>query len=232
MGEAAGLDSIGSAALPERTRIDATGAWKNSKRRSQSAREEMSMTRGSHGSRFGGGWFTTAVSVLGALWVLSGSTSAPCATVAFDPPSGVIVCDEILNVDVTIDASVTDLRGFTLVLEFDPAFVAPISATAGALVTGAGCPNFFTWLNAAAIGDSIAIDGATLGCSVAGAGAIARLQFVGTGIGSSALACRRGDMRDSQNAPISFTCTTGSIEHSCQNPVESRTWGRIKALYR
>ncbi|MFN0149136.1 MAG: cohesin domain-containing protein [bacterium] len=190
------------------------------------------MNEGACGRRITNGFLLTAVFVLGGFAALAVSTDALGATLAFDPPSGVIVCDETLTVDVTIDASVTDLRGFTLVFEFDPAIVAPVSATAGALVTGAGCPNFFTWLNAAAIGDSIAIDGATLGCSVAGAGSIAQLRFVGTGIGTSALDCRSGSMRDSQNAEIPFTCVPGTIEYSCQTPVESETWGRVKALYR
>lgn len=190
------------------------------------------MTHGSCGRRALGGSRIACASALGAFAVLVAAGLALGATIAFDPPGGEIVCDDTLAVDVTIDGTVADLRGFTFVFEFDPAIVAPVSATAGALVTGAGCPNFFVWLNAAAIGDSIALDGATLGCSVSGPGPIARLLFVGVGIGASGLGCRSGAMRDSQNAPIPFDCAPGVITHSCLTPVEPATWGRVKALYR
>ena len=169
--------------------------------------------------------------VIGCLMVLAlgvGSSSTQAA-LGFDPLNGVIV--DTLVVSVTIDASVTDLRGFTFTLEFDPSIVMPVAVTAGDLVLSAGCPNFVTWLNAASIGDSIVVDGATLGCSVAGPGDIVDLTFVGVGFGVSPLQCRRSELRDSLNAAILHSCPDGTITRALVG-VDRRSWGHIKRLFR
>ena len=126
--------------------------------------------------------------ILGGLLAAAAGPAAG-AVIDFTPNPG-FVCDT-LDVDVTIDASVTDLRGFTFTFEFDPSVVLPIDVSAGPLETGAACGNFFTWVNAAAIGDSIYVDGATLGCSVAGPGSIIQLRFITVTHGAtSPLTCR------------------------------------------
>jgi hypothetical protein len=174
-------------------------------------------------------WAVLGLAAAAAL-VFAAAPRSYGADVQFDPPAG-FVCDT-LDVDVTIDGSVTDLRGSTFVFEFDPAVVVPIAVGPGALVTGAGCGNFFTWLNAAAIGDSIAVDGATLGCSVAGPGSIVRVRFARVAYAqTSPLECRRGAMRNSLNQPIPFTCHPGTLETCPAVAVTSRRWGFVKRLY-
>ena len=164
--------------------------------------------------------------------VVAGATApASGAEVTFAPNPG-FVCDE-LDVDVTIDASVTDLRGFTFVFEFDPTVVIPIAVVAGPLETGASCSNFFTWINATAIGDSIYVDGATLGCSVAGPGSIVRITFATVShAASSALTCRRGSMRDASNQAIPYTCQPGVLTTCSPIGVEKYRWQSVKSLYR
>jgi hypothetical protein len=153
------------------------------------------------------------------------------AGIQFTPSDG-FVCDS-LDVDVGIDASVTDLRGFHFVFEFDPAAVEPVAVSAGSLVQGAGCGNFFVWLASPAGSDSVAVDGATLGCSVAGPGAILRLRFAKISHGTTSdLACRRGVLRDAQNHSIPFTCHAGSLTTCPPVALESRRWEGVKRLYR
>jgi hypothetical protein len=153
------------------------------------------------------------------------------ADITFQPSDG-FVCDT-LAVDVQVDASVSDLRGFSLVLEFDPTVVMPIAAVAGPLVTGAGCGYFFQWVNVAAVGDSIWIDGATLGCSVAGPGGIARITFVLADHGrTSPLGCLSGILRDGSNQTIPYVCHPATLETCPAIGVESWPWTQVKRRYR
>lgn len=160
-----------------------------------------------------------------------GAAPSWAGDVTFDPDPG-FVCDT-LAVDVLVDASVTDLRGFTFVFDFDASVVTPIAVGAGALVTGAGCPNFVQWINALAIGDSISVDGATLGCSVDGPGSIIQLTFATvTHNATSGLTCRSGSLRNSLNQPIPFTCHAGLLRTCPGIGVEPQPWTRVKRLYR
>jgi hypothetical protein len=167
-----------------------------------------------------------------AVTVPAASSAGPGATVTFDPLNGVFTGNDTLTVQVTVDAGAVDLRGFTMVLEFDPSIVTPVSIEAGSLVTGAACTHFFTWLNSAAIGDSLDIDAATLGCSIDGPGNIVEMKFVGEALGISPVACRSVELRDSKNQTIPSTCIDGTIEYQLVIAVEENTWGRIKAGYR
>jgi hypothetical protein len=161
----------------------------------------------------------------------AGPLAGHAADLGFTPNPG-FVCDT-LTVDVTIDAAVTDLRGFTFVFTFAPAAVRPIAVTAGALVEGASCPNFLQWINAAAIGDSIYVDGATLGCSIDGPGSIVQLTFVRTTYNAtSPINCRSGSLRDAMNQPIPYTCHAGFLRTCPAIGVTSLPWQQVKKLYR
>lgn len=183
---------------------------------------------------------------MGALWsavALAGWALVPGAAadvlLSFDPLNGVImeaVPAETLTVAVTVDAGADTLKGFSLVLEFDPTYVEPISVAPGALMTGGGCDApFVAWQNAAAIGDSIAVDGAALGCLMVGTGDLLEIQFIGVPgqFGVSPLTCRDVRLRNQYNDVLPEICLLGTIEH---RPVvistAAETWGRVKALYR
>lgn len=166
-----------------------------------------------------------------ALVALAVLTAPPAvgATLSFVPASAEIACEEELVVDVVVDG-VADLRGFSLVLEFDPGPVQLLAVEPGPLLTGAACPSFFEWLNAAAVGDSIAFDGAGLGCSVAGPGSIARLRFEGQNVdGLSGLRCRRTTLRNSLNLAVPASCGSADILVSCPVPAATSGWGVWKA---
>lgn len=154
------------------------------------------------------------------------------AIISFEPDSGNFDCYETWTVDVMIDASVTDLRGFSLVLEFDPTVITPYSVAAGGLVTGAACPNFFRWLNELSFVDTIEVDGANLGCSVAGPGSIITIVFHGYVEGTSYLRCNGGLLRDGQNAPILFDCEEATVDYLCAVPSAGMSWSTMKTIYR
>jgi hypothetical protein len=164
--------------------------------------------------------------------------------VSFDPLLGAL--EDTLGVDtlcvsVTIDAAATDVRGFSLVFEYDPSTVQLASAQAGSLLTGAPCPHFFTVL--AAAGDSVWIDAAALGCSVAGPGEIVELCFVGIHCSADPrpLRCRVDPdtlggpgrvIRNGANESIPYSVVDGAIIVDCPISVEVGSWGRTKGRYR
>jgi len=150
----------------------------------------------------------------------------------FAPAAGNFDCGETYTLDLMIDATITDLRGASLVLEFDETILAPLTVSAGSLVAGAGCPHFLTWLNASAVGDSIAVDISTLGCSVDGPGSILRLTFEGFQQGISFMRCRSGILRDSLNHDIPYLCDEATIDYRCPVEDQARAWGAVKAIYR
>ncbi len=167
-------------------------------------------------------------------WLILVATPAlaQVANLEFVPAAGSFDCGESWVVDLMIDASVTDLHGASLVVEFDDAILVPLTVSAGTLVTGAACPNFFTWLNATTMGDSIAVDLANLGCAVAGPGSILRMTFEGYQQGIAFVRCRSGVLRDSNNLDIPFTCTEASVDYRCPVADEAQAWGAVKASYR
>lgn len=175
---------------------------------------------------------SAAFAVLASVWASSPLVShAQTIATSFVPSSGT-VCKDTLFVDFTVDAAAVDLRGFTVVFEFDPTFVVPVSVERGALMTGAACGSFFTWINAATVGDSIWVDGATLGCSMQGPGSIVRMGFARGGTqGTSPLRCRSGSLRNSLNQSLPYTCAEATVTHYCAVAALQRTWTHVKSLF-
>ncbi len=163
--------------------------------------------------------------------VLAAGT-ARAADLVLSPVTGSFDCGETYTLEVLADPATTDLHGASLVLEFDAAILQPLAVTAGSLVTGAGCPHFFTWLNAGAPSDSIAVDLATLGCSVDGPGVLVQIVFEGAVQGISPVRLRSGILRDSQNDDIPFTSNEAEVDYRCPVADESVAWGAVKARYR
>lgn len=172
------------------------------------------------------------VPALALALVLAAATGAAAQTVvSLVPPSGSFQCHETWTIDVMVDADATDLRGCSLVVEFDDDVIRPLSVTAGALVAGAACPNFTYWFGPAAA-DSVAVDVATLGCSVSGPGSVARITFEGYAGGTSPITLRRGDLRSGLNASIPFTTVGAEVHYDCAVETRAWTWGAVKSLYR
>lgn len=170
-----------------------------------------------------------AVLALAAL--LTAAPALPQAVVSIVPESGQFQCGQTWTVDVVVDAAATDLRGSSLVVQYDADVLRPLSVTAGALVAGAACPHFAWWFGPADA-DSVAFDVATLGCSVAGPGSIARITFEGYAGGTSTISLRSGDLRTGLNAPIPFTALDAQVQYDCAVADRRETWGSLKARYR
>ncbi len=163
------------------------------------------------------------------LLLLCGIPVASVANLAFecDPPICEVVFGDSLDVYVTVDGTVTDLRGFSVVIGFDPSVVTPLSINPGALIDGS-C----AWYMPLAVveGDSIRVDAAGLGCSVNGPGRILRIRFRGDVLGFSPLTWRLSILRNALNEDIPHTCVPGGVTViSPPTAVEPTTWGAVKA---
>jgi hypothetical protein len=170
---------------------------------------------------------------------ISGAITLAFADVhlAFDPPDGIIEGSGSLAVHVTVDAAATDLRGFSLVVAFDRTVVEVDSVYAEGRLVDAPCPYFLHWFEDASA-DSVAIDGAMLGCSTSGPGRIVTIVFralplsEGELFAVSPLGWRAAILRDSENATIPTIPFSGYILVVHPVSVEPATWGRTKAAFR
>jgi hypothetical protein len=165
-----------------------------------------------------------------ALCLLAAAAAAQ-TTVSFTPDNGQFQCDEIWTIDVLVDAGATDLRGCSLVVEYDSDVIRPLSVTAGSLVTGAACPSFLHWFGPA-VADTVAVDVANLGCSVSGPGAVVRITFEGHAGGVTPITLRSGLLRTGLNAPIPFVATAAQVQFDCAVGNERAAWGALKSMFR
>lgn len=176
---------------------------------------------------------TLAFAMLAAL---AGSGFAPARDtdthVSLVPFPSTIACSLHAAVDVVVDP-VADLRGFSMAIAFDPSLVAIDSVTVGSHVTGASCGSYFFHVFHTPGEDSVAIDGATLGCSMTGPGTLATIHFRGLSLpGSTAVTFQKLLLRDGTNDSLGATGDPGWIDVSCTIPVVPTTWARTKASYR
>lgn len=154
------------------------------------------------------------------------------ARLAFVPEVIEITCDQARPIDVWIDDVATDLRGASLVMRFDPNVMRPVAVEEGQLFLDSPCPSFLRWNNATAIGDSIFVDVAGLGCSVQGPGPIVRIWVTGVADGSTLLWGTGPILRDGSNAPISALWTPAHIITACPVGTPGRSWTALKSAFR
>jgi hypothetical protein len=148
-------------------------------------------------------------------------------------------CDEVpcafsasdtMDVYLTIDESVTDLRGFSLNIQIESDVLRLATVERSDLLLGSCGWAVFSDVTT----DSVTVDGAGLGtgCEVAGPGRLLRLRFVGASEGSSPVRCRTHSLRDSNNATITSACSQTTVTYRVTVPVIRATWSSIKGMYR
>jgi hypothetical protein len=172
----------------------------------------------------------TAVLVLAV--VFAAGLSQAATNLNFVPEVEILDCEDAWAIDIWVDATAVDLRGLSLVIEFDPALVLPVAVEAGQLFIDAPCVSVASWNNQTDIGDSVFVDIAGLGCSVTGPGPVARVYMAGLDDGTTPLVVRSVILRDSANQTIQATSTPSEITISCPVPVSDRSWTTMKEAYR
>jgi hypothetical protein len=167
--------------------------------------------------------------LLAAVLLLVGPSAARATVLDLAPSIGSFTCGGTWTIDVGIDVGTTDLRGFSLVLEYDDQVIQPLSVQVGNLVSGAACPNFLNWI---VVGNTIEANAANLGCSIAGPGTILTVVFEGVISGTSAINVRNGTLRTGTNDPIAFSSNPASVYYDCAVATDALGWGALKATYR
>ena len=160
------------------------------------------------------------VLMLSAVWM--GAAQAQ-TTLSFSPSAGTVDCSDSTFVDIMID-DVTDLKGFTFTIQYDPDAVFIRSIQPGQALLDAGCSNFFEWVNwpnSPAPDDTVRVDGSLLGldCSLDldEPGSLVRIAFEpGANRDLSSLTFFASKLRDSSNGDITHDSDAiGSIENIC-----------------
>jgi hypothetical protein len=170
-----------------------------------------------------------ALSVLLLLLLVPIPTQA--AALWFDPPHSDVLVGDTVTVALESD-QLTDLLAFTVTLGYDAAIVQPATVLPGEVVTEAPCP-YFWFVFPPTAGDTLRLDAAALGCRWSGSGTLARLRFIGLRDGITELHYLYGQLRDSQNDPISITWGSALLSvHERPVRVLPTTWGKVRALYR
>jgi hypothetical protein len=163
--------------------------------------------------------------------------AAAGAALSFNPSSQVVPAAGTGTVSVEVDAAAADLQGFSLVVQVDSTVVRPVAVQPGALLQALvpPCDHVVYWLDppdSVSSSTTVSFDGAGLGCSVDGPGAIADLEFECLREGISPVVFTAFDLRDSFNAGIPVTSTTfATIQCGEQISVRGESWGRVKARY-
>ena len=102
----------------------------------------------------------------------------------------------------------------------------------GQLFVDDPCPSFLNWNNATAIGDSVFVDVAGLGCSVQGPGPILRIWVTGVADGSTLFQGVGAILRDGNNAPVDVLWTPAHIIVACPVRSGESTWSVLKSSFR
>lgn len=168
---------------------------------------------------------------LAALALVAFTPEARAVTVSVVPADTTVLCGDTLTVRVVTD-TFSDLKAYQLVFGFDPVVLQYIGAEAGDLLT-AGFYTMQELPDVTAPVDSVWLDCAVLVGSTNGPGVLAYLKFVAMETGVSPIQCLQVDFRDSWNVQTLPACEGGIVRvPHCPVPTLTRTWGKIKALYR
>lgn len=156
--------------------------------------------------------------------------AAGSTVISFVPLASEVNCNEIVDVDISIDAGAADLRGYSLKVTFDGALLELVDVLPGQLMVDASCDPFLHWFD---LGPGEAqIDAAGLGCSVSGSGSITRLRLRGLADGVSPVTASQILLRNSANLPIAWTAIAGEVLVNCPVPLNTNSWSTLKSTYR
>ena len=98
-------------------------------------------TRGAENRLSGPGAIGLATVAMLTLLVLTASTAVG-QTLSFSPPTNSVDCGGTVNVDVLVDG-ISDLRGYSLYVQFDPDVVVVDNVVIGADFAAACADNYF-----------------------------------------------------------------------------------------
>lgn len=164
-----------------------------------------------------------------------GVRADPIGDLFIAPDSLYVVDESFFVLAVRVSDEVTSLMGYNVAITFDNTVIQILGANEGPLPLNSGHPTFFYWYNTGAMADSIHVNGAILGETVDGPGTLFVLAFEALDQVEDQETDVRivfSELRDGVNQSIAHTVTDGWVKVLVTVPVEHRTWGAIKDIYR
>lgn len=170
--------------------------------------------------------------LLALLAATAAAGTAAAASLGLEPADTTVTVGDTFTLRVVCDA-VPDLKGLETAYAYPAARLQLLAMPAGNVFTDAGGAWFdYVLPDAVAPADTAWMDAAMLDGSTQGPGVVAYVQFKALIEGDAVLTCALAEMRDSDNASLAPTCAAGVVHVVGPVPVERRSWGRLKGLYR
>jgi hypothetical protein len=135
-------------------------------------------------------------------------------------------------VSVFVNADVTELMGWDITLQFDPARLTLRRVVEGALPLGSGFETFFWWFDPGVPGNTAHVNGAILGNTVDGPGPLFDLVFEQTAVGTTYVELITTEIRTGVNSSIPHSTADGMVIIDDDIATEPATWGSVKEKYR
>ncbi len=129
------------------------------------------------------------------------------AIVCIEPPPSLLVLPVETNtavfhefqIEIAANEAIDGLMGYDVTVDFDDSYLEVLAVEEGALPADSGLPTFFRWMNPGCGCDSVFVNGAILGDTVDGPGALFTITFRAIQPGTTAIGVRRSDLRGGAN---------------------------------
>ncbi len=161
--------------------------------------------------------------------------AAQAPLISVSPDSQTVAHGSSLTLEITISAETIELMGYNIAVVFNGDIIRLDSVNEGALPVFSGHTTFFDWLNPGTPTDSVHVNGAILGTTVDGPGAVIRLELTGhalNDIRETVVEIVFSVIRDGVNQNIVHSVAHGWVRVEPPIRVEETSWGRVKSRYR
>jgi hypothetical protein len=114
-------------------------------------------------------------------------------------PDTTITIDHQFQVRIVVNDEIESLMGYDVTVSFDDSSLEIVAVEEGALPANSGFGTFFRWMNPGCGCDSVFVNGAILGNTVDGPGALFTITFRAIRAGTTTIGIRRSDLRNGTN---------------------------------
>jgi len=129
------------------------------------------------------------------------------AIVFIEPPPSLLVLPAETNtavfhefqIEIAANEAIDGLMGYDVTVDFDDSYLEVLAVEEGALPANSGFGTFFRWMNPGCGCDSVYVNGAILGNTVDGPGALFTITFRAIRAGTTTIGIRRSDLRNGAN---------------------------------
>jgi len=138
----------------------------------------------------------------------------------------------IFTLEIWAPTDITELMGWDITVTFDPAVIEIQSVDEGWLPTTSSDTTFFWWFDQGAGTGTVHVNGAILGTTVDGPGALFSITFEALSVDAETdVDIVFSELRNGVNESIAHHTRSGYVKVDKSVSVRSATWGAIKKRY-